>query len=95
MARRWYYKELGDAVGPMRASELVELARTGDIGPDTLVRRDQDGNWVPASKVRGLAQVVTARPAASTDASRSLGDQVSEILFLRVNTVADLSDTLE
>ncbi len=54
MAAVWYYRDSETENGPFTALELRRLARDGDIGAETLVRRDVDGRWVLARKVRGL-----------------------------------------
>lgn len=51
----WYYSTGDDHQdGPVAASVLERLARSGDLRPDDLVWRDGMGEWVPATKVRGL-----------------------------------------
>ena len=53
MAAEWYFRVMGAEFGPISASELVEQAADGKIGPDTEVRKG-DGAWIPASRVAGL-----------------------------------------
>ena len=60
----WYVRLGGEAVGPLSAAELKDLAGRGGLAPDTPVSRDGVG-WVPAAKVRGLALPV-ASPASAT-----------------------------
>ncbi|NQT12289.1 MAG: DUF4339 domain-containing protein, partial [Planctomycetes bacterium] len=50
----WYYEAMGQATGPVSSSALKELAGSGLLTPDTLVRRGSTGNWVAAKQVRGL-----------------------------------------
>jgi GYF domain 2 len=62
MARQWFYKVMGEAVGPVSSTDLKALAEKGKIEPDTPVRTESS-NWTPAEKVRGLfATPVAASP---------------------------------
>ena len=50
----WFFK-VGDQVnGPVSYVELRWRAATGEIEPDTLVRRGDDVEWAPARRVKGL-----------------------------------------
>ena len=53
MAAEWYFRVMGTEFGPVSATELVEQAADGQIGPDTEVRKGE-GAWIPASRVAGL-----------------------------------------
>ena len=50
----WYYKLMGEEHGPVSPHQLKQLARTGTITPDSLVRKGAHGDWVLADRVRGL-----------------------------------------
>jgi hypothetical protein len=51
----WYYQELNIEKGPVSFEALQRFAQEGKIGPETMVRRRQDGmKWVLASTVSGL-----------------------------------------
>lgn len=54
MASEWYYKIMGDVVGPKSTSELRECASNGEIQSDTWVRKGEMGEWVAAGKIKGL-----------------------------------------
>lgn len=54
MANLWFCKIGAEQRGPMSAEELRGLARCGEIGPGTPIRRDDMIRWVPAARVRGL-----------------------------------------
>ena len=56
MAGQWYYQVFDEVVGPISASQLRELARSGSLAPDTLVRASSEDRWVPAGEVRGLLE---------------------------------------
>jgi hypothetical protein len=50
---QWYFKIMGEEFGPFTSSQLKELAKSGQLGRETSVRRG-DSSWTPATKVRGL-----------------------------------------
>jgi GYF domain 2 len=54
MATQWFCKIMGDEQGPMTAVELHQLARSGGLAIDDLVRKHADGIWVRAENVIGL-----------------------------------------
>jgi len=54
MASKWYYKILGDIVGPVSSKDLRQKVSKGEITPDSEVRKGDDGEWIFAVKVYGL-----------------------------------------
>jgi hypothetical protein len=54
MAKKFYYQVMGEIFGPMSGIELRDKAMAGDISADTLVRIDEDGNWVLAARLKNL-----------------------------------------
>lgn len=65
----------GKEFGPFSSVELKQLAATGKIGPNDLIKRGRDGRAVPARTIAGLVDAIEAaqREAASTpSAPRSL-----------------------
>ncbi len=63
MAIRWFYRVGGNTVGPVSAADLITVARSGVIRPQTFVRREDRTNWVTASTIDGLF----VEPAAPVD----------------------------
>lgn len=57
MKVEWYYQVMGDVAGPFTSSELRQLAQTGRLQPDYLVRMGKEGSWVLAEGVTGLFDV--------------------------------------
>ncbi|EMI17748.1 hypothetical protein RMSM_05326 [Rhodopirellula maiorica SM1] len=51
----WYIQQLNapEDLGPLRPSDLLKKVRSGDVKPDTLIRKD-DSAWFHASEVGGL-----------------------------------------
>ena len=45
---------MGETIGPLNGSELRSHAASGRLAIDSNVRKGTDGQWVPASRVKGL-----------------------------------------
>jgi hypothetical protein len=68
MMAEWFVRS-GDAErGPFSTAKIKELAASGKLAPDMLVRKD-DSKWLPAGKVKGLFEASTATEAEPTEAS--------------------------
>lgn len=63
----WYYQVDGKRQGPIRPSELRNLAKIGQISPETPVLREGLSAWVTASRVRGLFATVSLSSAGSSE----------------------------
>lgn len=50
----WYIQIMGETLGPLSAAELQAKATEHQIESDTLVRKGPEGEWLLASKVKGL-----------------------------------------
>jgi DNA-directed RNA polymerase subunit RPC12/RpoP len=50
----WLYKELGEEIGPVTFEILLMLSKKGDLGPESLVKKYPDGEWILAGRVEGL-----------------------------------------
>ena len=66
----WYYRILGEEIGPLSSKALLEKVRTGVIAVDTEVRKGSS-NWSPAGDVEGLFKAAnheseTGKRSAST-----------------------------
>jgi tetratricopeptide (TPR) repeat protein len=54
MANDWYYKNAnGTESGPLSAADLKQLAQTGQIDQETLIKKG-GGSWVKASQIKGI-----------------------------------------
>ncbi len=58
MTNEWYYQVMGEIRGPVSAPELKKRSGTNEISEDTLIKKGEDGTWVPARTVKGLFTVV-------------------------------------
>ena len=54
MAGDWYLKTSGKELGPLSAQQLKAMADRGEISAGDPIRKGGQGNWVPASQVKGL-----------------------------------------
>lgn len=54
MGQAWYLKHNGKTAGPVTSSQLKQLAAQDKITPQTRLRTGDDGDWIRASKVKGL-----------------------------------------
>ncbi len=61
----WYFQVMGDAIGPLTSVELRERALSGQIGPETLISRDDTDQWVTADRVSGLLDPAPTPPPLS------------------------------
>lgn len=64
MATDWYVRIGQVERGPISSETLKHLALEGRVTSDTPIRRGDSGNWVPASRVKGLfpSPVASATP---------------------------------
>jgi hypothetical protein len=61
---QWYYSSGGTQNGPVDDAALKELAKNGGLTPTDMVWKEGMGEWLPASKLKGLFPAGTeAAPA--------------------------------
>ncbi|MGG6295557.1 AIM24 family protein [Leptolyngbya sp. AN02str] len=81
MAVLWYYKRMGQEVGPLSPCDLVQAVIDGLIVPETEVRQEP-GDWMLASKVSGLferAKQLTQTRASQGDMVESESDAIAPL----------------
>lgn len=72
MATQWFFKAMGQEVGPVSSAQLRSQALAGTIAADTWVRHGADGKWVLAERVKGLfAEGGQAKGATPSGVTRS------------------------
>ena len=62
MSQEWYCQIMGSEIGPLTSSQLREMAQSGRLTPDDLIRKGDSNRWTTASHVKGLFTT----PAAPT-----------------------------
>jgi hypothetical protein len=76
MATEWYCRLMGTELGPFNSKQLLEMARSHQLMPDDSVKKEADGAWVGAHRVKGLFD----DPASSTIIMASLPPEVQQAL---------------
>lgn len=79
MSSEWYFQSKGRRFGPITASLLKQHVEAGRVGPETLVRRDAEGDWVPAAQIRGLFKDVPASVPPADPPAKSAGPETPAI----------------
>ena len=69
MAAEWYYSKDGQQHGPVSASVLKNLAKTGNLLPTDLIWKEGMAEWKPASNIKGLFSAMPVSAAESPKAS--------------------------
>lgn len=54
MPAEWFYRDGTHQVGPLSGKQIRSLATAGTINPETLIRKDDETNWIKASRIKGL-----------------------------------------
>ena len=54
MASEWFCRIGGEELGPLSAQQVKTMAAQGRLHPGDSIRRGADGQWMPASRVKGL-----------------------------------------
>ena len=54
MATQWYCQLMGTELGPFTSKQLIEMARCHRLMPGDSVKKEVDGIWVAAHRVKGL-----------------------------------------
>lgn len=57
MATQWFYMCMGEVCGPCTSTDLRSLASKQTVMEESLVRKGLGGEWVPASRIKGLFDV--------------------------------------
>ena len=89
MAVQWYYRVMGQECGPVSPSDLLELTQRGEILPFTDVRKGAEGNWVTASRVKGLFPV---EGDLHSPAAKQLNPELRSVVTPRPNQ-AEMTDS--
>ena len=54
MPQEWYCQIMDSEVGPLTSSQLREMANTGRLKQEDLIRKGNSSCWITASQVKGL-----------------------------------------
>ncbi len=50
----YFISHMGQEQGPLQVGQLAQMATSGNLKPDTMVRADNNQQWFPAKEVPGL-----------------------------------------
>lgn len=50
----YFISQMGQEQGPLQIGQLAQMATSGNLKPDTMVRADNGAQWFPAKEVPGL-----------------------------------------
>ncbi len=64
VSKQWFCQIMGNEVGPVSSRRLSEMAQTGELQPDSLVRQADSDRWATADRVKGLFQEKPLPPRA-------------------------------
>ena len=64
---KWFIADGSQSFGPYSSEQLREFAKAGKVNPNNYVRRDDQQEWIEASRVNGLFEgVLTIAPPTPT-----------------------------
>ena len=63
---KWYFKLMGEMIGPLTSDEFRERALSGQVTAETLVTKEGTDRWIRADHVAGLFDLApTSKPSPS------------------------------
>lgn len=68
MADGWFIKRDAQKYGPYSSTQMVEMAKMGQVLPIDQVARGENGQWTPATQIKGLFAVPTQGSATQPQA---------------------------
>ena len=81
MAKQWFYRMMGDELGPISSSELKSLVEKKQVVRDTKVRLGTDGKWHSAEKIKGLFSVQEVVPPKSVEAASEIELTAADLIW--------------
>ena len=82
MAAEWHYSNDGQEHGPVSASVLKNLAKSGALLPSDLIWKEGMAEWTPAGKVKGLfvspAEVAGPKGLPTSPLSKAVEDPIAK-----------------
>lgn len=94
MIQDFYVQHEGKVVGPATAKQLKVLASQGKIHGETLIRAGESGNWVPASRIKGLFAAIAKidpGPATSIATSSAAAAPAAPSVFNQAQSPSELA----
>ncbi len=72
---QWFFRTMGQQLGPMTWADLSIMARKGEIGLNDEVRRMDESEWQPARTIAGLLPEYHSAPAHESSVRMSVSQQ--------------------
>lgn len=85
---RWYYKLLGQEMGPATEEEILEQIQNGSLHHDDLIKDGPRGNWLPLEKAAPFAKAAAAMRPQPEWYCRVLGQELGPMLFDELESMA-------
>lgn len=85
---RWYYKLLGQEMGPATEEEILEQIQNGSLHHDDLIKDGPRGNWIPLEKAALFATAAAAMRPQPEWYCRVLGQELGPMLFDELESMA-------
>ena len=78
----WFIADGSQSFGPYSSEQLREFAKAGKVVPQSYVRRDDQEEWIEASRVNGLFEgVLTIAPPAAIAVATNRIPQASAVVM--------------
>jgi hypothetical protein len=85
---QWYYKLLGQEMGPATTEEILEQIKNGSLHADDTVKEGPRGAWAPLEKTRQFAAAMTAMRPQPEWYCRVLGQELGPMTFDELEAMA-------
>lgn len=69
--KEWFLVQNDKPYGPIDSATLKELAKQGKIGPESAVRRGEDGDWIKCGNLKGLFTNLSSAQQPTTTTTRA------------------------
>lgn len=90
-AEEWFYKLLGQEVGPVSHDDIVEQIQLGSLQGEDLVRTGHDGDWRPLSSYAQFADKLALMRPKPEWYCRILGQVLGPMMFDELQHMAESS----
>ena len=90
-AEEWFYKLLGQEVGPTSHDDIVEQIQLGSLQGDDLVRIGREGSWQPLSSFQQFTELLARMKPKPEWYCRILGQVLGPMMFDELQHMAESS----
>ena len=79
MPQEWYCQIMDSEVGPLTSSQLREMANSGRLKQDDLIRKGNSNRWITASRAKGLFTTSRVPPAIPSQSQRTESSTFAQV----------------